>query len=123
MRLDKFIATHSEASRSLAKVAILSGQAKVNGVVVKKQGFKVKSEDEELLPHVHRVASLLKRWLIGTHQNYIGVENLKYYLDEYTFRYNRRTSKSRGLLFYRLIEQAVVHAPVIYDDIIYSSDI
>ena len=46
MRLDKFIATHSEASRSLAKVAILSGQAKVNGVVVKKQGFKVKSEDE-----------------------------------------------------------------------------
>jgi len=84
--------------------------------------MKVKSEDEELLPHVHRVASLLKRWLIGTHQNYIGVENLKYYLDEYTFRYNRRTSKSRGLLFYRLIEQAVVHAPVRYDDIIYSSD-
>jgi transposase-like protein len=84
--------------------------------------MKVKSGDEELLANVHRVASLLKRWLIGTHQNYIGGENLKYYLDEYTFRYNRRKSKSRGLLFYRLIEQAVVHSPVQYKDIIYSSE-
>jgi transposase-like protein len=84
--------------------------------------MKVKSGDEEILANIHRVASLLKRWLIGTHQNYIGKENLQYYLDEYTFRYNRRTSKSRGLLFYRLIEQAVVHGPVNYNDIIYSSD-
>ncbi len=83
--------------------------------------MKVKSGDDELLANVHRVASLLKRWLIGTHQNYIGGENLKYYLDEYTFRYNRRKSKSRGLLFCRLIEQAVVHSPVPYKKIIYSS--
>jgi transposase-like protein len=83
--------------------------------------MKVKSGDDELLANVHRVASLLKRWLIGTHQNYIGGENLQYYLDEYTFRYNRRKSKSRGLLFYRLIQQAVVHSPVPYKKIIYSS--
>ena len=83
--------------------------------------MKVKSGDEELLANVHRVASLLKRWLIGTHQNYIGGEHLQHYLDEYTFRYNRRRSKSRGLLFYRLIEQAVVHSPVSYKKIIYSS--
>lgn len=80
-----------------------------------------KLDDEEVLPHVHRVASLLKRWLIGTHQNYVGQENLKFYLDEYTFRYNRRTSKSRGLLFFRLLEQAVFHSPVQYNEIIYSS--
>jgi transposase-like protein len=84
--------------------------------------MKMKSGDEEILANVHRVASLLKRWLIGTHQNYIGIENLQYYLDEYTFRYNRRKSKSRGLLFYRLIEQAVIHKPVNYLNLIYSSD-
>jgi len=84
--------------------------------------MKVKSGDEEILTHVHRVASLLKRWLIGTHQNYVGIENLQYYLDEYTFRYNRRTSNSRGLLFYRLIEQAVIHNPINYSQIIYSTD-
>lgn len=82
--------------------------------------IKVKSENEEILPNVHRIASLLKRWLIGTHQNYVGLENLKFYLDEYTFRYNRRTSKSRGLLFYRLIEQAVIHSPVQNKNLFYS---
>jgi transposase-like protein len=85
------------------------------------ENIKVKSEDEDLLPHVHRIASLLKRWLIGTHQNYVGQENLKFYLDEYTFRYNRRTSRDRGLLFSRLLEQAVLHSPVQYKEIIYSS--
>jgi transposase-like protein len=76
---------------------------------------KVKmQEEEEILPNVHRVASLLKRWLLGTHQNYVGKQHLPYYLDEYTFRYNRRKSKSRGLLFQRLIEQGVMHIPVEY---------
>lgn len=70
--------------------------------------------DGEILPHAHRIASLLKRWLLGTHQSYLNKNKLEYYLDEYTFRYNRRTSKSRGLLFYRLIEQAVVSEPVTY---------
>jgi transposase-like protein len=68
----------------------------------------------ELLPRVHRVASLLKRWLMGTHQGAISHEHLDYYLDEFTFRFNRRSSKSRGLLFFRLLEQAVGVAPTPY---------
>lgn len=62
---------------------------------------------EDLLPHCHRVASLLKRWMMGTHQGAISHEHLDYYLDEYTFRFNRRTSRHRGKLFYRLVQQAV----------------
>jgi len=60
----------------------------------------------QLMPRVHRVASLLKRWLLGTHQGAVSAEHLEYYLDEFTFRFNRRTSRSRGKLFYRLIQQA-----------------
>ena len=56
---------------------------------------------ENLLPLTNRVASLLKRWLLGTHQGAVSAEHLDYYLDEYTFRFNRRTSGSRGLLFLR----------------------
>ena len=65
-----------------------------------------------LLPKAHRVASLLKRWILGTHQGSIGKEHLQTYLDEFVFRFNRRTSRSRGLLFYRLLQQAVSHSPV-----------
>ncbi len=68
-----------------------------------------------VMPAVHRVASLLKRWLLGTHQGAVRPEQLDHYLDEFTFRFNRRTSRSRGLLFYRLLEQAVVTDPVPYD--------
>jgi len=75
-------------------------------------------EDKEVLPNVHRIASLLKRWLLGTHQSYLNKNKLEYYLDEYVFRYNRRTSTSRGLLFLRLIEQAVKMPPVTYKEII-----
>lgn len=67
-----------------------------------------------LLPRVHRVISLLKRWLLGTHQGAIGHDYLDYYLDEFTFRFNRRTAKSRGKLFYRLAQQAVQVAPVTF---------
>lgn len=68
----------------------------------------------ELLPRVHRVASLLKRWLMGTHQGAVSHEHLDDYLNEYTFRFNRRKSRSRGLLFYRLLEQAVVTESATY---------
>jgi len=64
------------------------------------------------MPHVHRVASLLKRWLLGTHQGGISNAHLPYYLDEFTFRFNRRTSNARGLLFYRLLCQAVQLDPL-----------
>lgn len=72
-------------------------------------------------PAVHRVASLLKRWLMGTHQGAVRPEHLDAYLDEYTFRFNRRTSRSRGLLFYRLLEQAVVTGPAPYNEIVGSN--
>lgn len=70
-----------------------------------------------LLPRVHRVISLLKRWLMGTHQGAVGHDYLEYYLDEFTFRFNRRTSKSRGKLFYRLTQQAVQVAPATFQSI------
>ena len=66
---------------------------------------------------VNRIASLLKRWLLGTHQGAVQHSHLEYYLDEYTFRFNRRTSKSRGLLFYRLISQAIDLGPVLESEL------
>jgi transposase-like protein len=75
---------------------------------------KDKNAASRLLPRVHRVASLLKRWLLGTHQGAVGAEHLDYYLDEFTFRFNRRTSRSRGKLFYRLLQQAVQVGPTTY---------
>jgi transposase-like protein len=75
---------------------------------------RAKEQAHELLPRVHRVASLLKRWILGTHQGAISREHLAYYLDEFTFRFNRRTSQSRGKLFYRLLQQAVQTNPAPY---------
>jgi len=65
----------------------------------------------------HLVASLLKRWLLGTYQGAVRPQHLDYYLDEYTFRFNRRTSASRGKLFYRLVQQAVITDPILGRDI------
>ena len=67
-----------------------------------------------LLPRVHRVAALLKRWLLGTPQGAVRAQHLDYYLDEFTFRFNRRRSASRGKLFYRLVQQAVAVSPAPY---------
>ncbi len=113
--LSKFITNNVEVGSTI----ITDGWKGYSGIT--KKGYtqkieeKIKILDEnEMLPNVHRSASLLKRWLLGTHQNFAGEKHLPYYLDEYTFRYNRRKSKSRGLLFQRLIEQAVIHVPVEY---------
>jgi hypothetical protein len=73
----------------------------------------------KLLPGVHRVASLLQRWILGTHHGAVQPGHLDDYLDEFVFRFNRRTSRSRGLLFHRLMQQAVVTNPVIYTNIIH----
>jgi len=70
-----------------------------------------RKEASKLMPRVHRIAALLKRWLLGTHQGGISKDQLDYYLDEFTFRFNRRKSKHRGMLFYRLIEGAVATEP------------
>ena len=67
---------------------------------------------KDSIPDAHLVASLLKRWLLGKHQGAVSHKHLPYYLDEFTFRFNRRTSKSRGKLFYRLVEQAIQIDPV-----------
>lgn len=72
---------------------------------------EVDGDDERLLPRVHRAASLLKRWYYGTYQGRIDKENLQSYLDEFVFRFNRRTAGSRGLLFHRMVEAAVNAAP------------
>jgi transposase-like protein len=66
----------------------------------------------------HLVASLLKRWLLGTYQGAVNPYHLDYYLDEYTFRFNRRTSAYRGKLFYRLVQQAVAMKPIVGSDIV-----
>jgi len=71
------------------------------------------------MPGVHRVSSLLKRWILGTHQGSVVPNHLQSYLEEFTFRFNRRTSRSRGLVFRRLIEQAVVTGPITENDVIY----
>lgn len=71
-----------------------------------------------VMPRVHRVSALLDRWWLGTHQGAIRREHLDYYLDEYTFRYNRRASRARGLLFYRLLQQAVQIDPVPYKNLV-----
>jgi transposase-like protein len=73
----------------------------------------------QVLPRVHRVVSLLKRWLMGTHQGAVSHAHLDYYLDEFVFRFNRRTSASRGKLFYRLIQQAVHVEPAPYQTLIH----
>lgn len=72
----------------------------------------------DLLPHVHMVASLVKRWINGTHQGKISAKHLEYYLDEFAFRFNRKLSTHRGLLFFRLMQQAVSNLPSTYNDII-----
>jgi len=73
----------------------------------------------EVMPRVDKVASLLKRWLLGTLQGGVQAQHLDYYLDEFTFRFNRRRSNTRGLLFYRLAQQAVATAPAPYSSMIH----
>ena len=69
------------------------------------------------MPGVHRISSLLKRWILGTHQGSVVPEHLQAYLEEFTFRFNRRTSRSRGLVFRRLLERAVSTGPVTESDV------
>ncbi len=77
-----------------------------------------RTSPSQLMPHVHQVVSLLKRWLLGTHHGAVTHEHLDYYLDEFTFRFNRRRSRSRGKLFYRLVQQAVAVDPAPYQSLV-----
>jgi len=118
--LETFIVENIEAG----SVVHTDGWAGYSGVPAKGFEHQVtvlkgkKESASELLPRVHRVASLLKRWLLGTHQGAVSREHLDYYLDEFTFRFNRRHSKSRGKLFYRLVQQAVAVEPVPYKEMV-----
>jgi transposase-like protein/ribosomal protein L37AE/L43A len=76
------------------------------------------SVGKNLLPKCNMVASLLKRWLLGIHQGAVHISHIDYYLDEFTFRFNRRTSASRGKLFYRLVQQTVAIEPIHSKDIV-----
>jgi transposase-like protein len=84
-------------------------------------GYKHKTEEKnngaDLLPHAHLVISLIRRWIMGTLQGSYSKEHLSYYFDEYNFRFNRRKSNIRGLLFYRLVQNAVQLQPVTYQEI------
>ncbi len=96
----------------------LQAYRELQGYVHDRRIQKHQPEDAaHLLPRAHRVISLLNRWLLGTHQGAVGSEYLQDYLDEFTFRFNRRASVSRGKLFYRLVQQAVQVAPTTYDSL------
>jgi transposase-like protein len=97
----------------------LSAYMGLNGYTHDRQVQRRAAVGEHLLPRVHRVISLLKRWLLGTHQGAVGEEHLDYYLDEFTFRFNRRRSRSRGKLFYRLAQQAMQREPTPYKQLIH----
>jgi transposase-like protein len=96
----------------------LNAYRDLSGYVHDRQIQSHQEPGEHLLPRVHQVVSLLKRCLLGTHQGGIGHAHLDYYLDEFTFCFNRRNSKSRGKLFYRLLQQAVQVDPVTYAQMI-----
>lgn len=93
----------SKSDNYMHKVKIITGSGK---------------QAHELLPHVHMVDSLVKRWIYGTYQGNVSPKHLSYYLDEYAFRFNRKLSTYRGKLFYRLIQQAVSITPRPYDELV-----
>jgi transposase-like protein len=79
---------------------------------------RAQGNDDDLLPGVHRIAALAKRWLLGTHQGSVDEAHLPNYLNEFAFRFNRSTSRSRGTLLHRLLELAIDHDPVRYRDLV-----
>lgn len=115
--LHGFIAQSVEPG-STVRTDGLRAYLELDGYTHDRQVQRRQPEGEHLLPRVHRVVSLLKRWLLGTHQGAVESGHLNGYLDEFTFRFNRRRSASRGKLFYRLAQQAVQVQPAPFDSII-----
>jgi transposase-like protein len=91
------------------------GKSGYTHVIPKKFEF---ADPNNILPHVHMIVSLLKRWLLGTHQGAVQKMHLQAYLDEYVFRFNRRKSANRGLLFYRLLGCAMHAPPTTQDELL-----
>jgi transposase-like protein len=106
------------ATGSILRTDGWTGYSGLSHEYVHRQTILSSSDDPAhvAMPGVHQVASLLKRWLLGTHQGAFSKEHLQSYLEEFTFRFNRRTSRSRGQLFHRLMEQAIATPPVTQED-------
>lgn len=121
--LQPFVADHVEPGATV----ITDAWPSYRGIVARGYGHEWHSQRAthaaggdagQLLPAVHRVAALAKRWLLGTHQGSVDPAHLPAYLNEFVFRFNRRRSRSRGLVFYRVLELAVAHDPVRYRDLV-----
>ena len=117
--LESFVTANIEKGSTLitdgwSGYSFLEGSDYIHTKIVQ----KTKAKEDRLLPRVHMIASLLKRWLLGTHQGAVSDKHLQAYLDEYVFRFNRRKSAERGLLFYRLLECAMNVPPTTYDDLV-----
>jgi transposase-like protein len=109
-----------ESSVEKGSTIVTDGWKGYNGIDAKGYTHEIMDSRNEdlLLPHVHTVISLIKRWILGTLQGSCSKEYIAYYFDEYTFRFNRRKSKSRGMLFYRMLQNAVNLKPVTYEKIV-----
>src|SRR5208337_2193522 len=98
----------------------ISGKGYQHRPINQKAARAAGEDPDSLLPGVHRVASLCKRWLLGTHQGSVDAAHLPAYLNEFVFRFNRRRSASRGMVFYRVLQLAAGHEPVRYVDLLAS---
>jgi len=118
--LRSFLLTHIELGSTVLTDGFPSYQL-ATGKDFPHQGTPIKNSEMEahnVLPGVHRVTALVKRWLLGTHQGSFSTDHLQAYLDEFVFRFNRRESRARGMLFYRLLEQAVAMHPISFEDLV-----
>lgn len=103
---------------STARTDGLNAYLGLRGYTHDRQIQRRQPKGEHLLPRVHRAVSLLKRWLLGAHQGAFGHDHLDYHLEQFTFRFNRRKSASRGKLFYHLAQQAVQVEPVPFQSLV-----
>jgi|GEM_PF-1967757 len=106
----------------LRSVLVRPGRDRLTGTVEVDETWFGGEDIGALLPGVHRVVSLAKHWVLGTHRGSVGDAHLQSYLDEFGYRFNRRTARSRGLLFYRVLELAVDHDPVRYRQLVADSE-
>ena len=114
-----FITANIAAGSTVRTDALNSYPGALDGYAHERINVKGSAQPaHDLLPAVHRVFSQVKRWLDGIYQGGVQPEHLQEYLDEYVFRFNRRTCSHRDLLFYRLLQRAVTASPVTYRDLV-----